>query len=343
MALQSSQTTVWEYDPHAGTIDWLNRNVVRDSENRIPEPRCFAKVMERVVPEDRESLRALAAQVLETGGDFSTEFRTIAKDGSLHWMLGKGELRRNSGNSSSKIIGVTVDISEIKRAHLQLQEFAKRLMKAQEDERKRISRELHDDIGQRVALLAMELDLLQRSLSGAHALRERVERLQAWAGELGTDLHALSHALHSSKLKHLGLGAALRELCSRVRGGASLQVELSCNGDTRCLSDEEALVLFRITQEALNNVVKHSRATSVTVTLKCSNNRVDLVVCDNGRGFDYKAESGGMGLLGMRERLRAVDGEFRISSAPNGGTKIHASVPIASRVSGAARYAAIGS
>ena len=342
LALQSSRTTVWEYHPHADTIEWLNRNILDHSEDRTPGPRCFARVLERVVPEDQESLRALAAQVLESGGDFSTEFRMIAKDGSVRWMLSKGELLQTGGDSSSKIIGVTVDISEIKRAHVQLQEFAKRLMEAQEDERKRISRELHDDIGQRVALLAMELDLMQRSLPKEHALRERVERLQASAGELGTDVHALSHALHSSKLKHLGLEAALRELCNRMRSRASLAVELNCSGDIRALPDNEALVLFRITQEALNNVVKHSRATSATITLDCSNNHADLVVSDNGRGFDCKTESGGIGLLGMRERLRAVDGEFRISSAPNGGTEIHASVPIAPRVSHMARYTVVG-
>jgi len=341
LALQSSQTTVWEFDPRADTIEWLNLNIPHDTVDLTPEPQCFTRVLERVVPEDQESLRALATQVLETGGDFSTEFRMIAKDGTVRWMLAKGELLQTGGAAWSKIIGVTVDISEIKRAHVQLQEFAKRLMEAQEDERKRISRELHDDIGQRVALLAMELDLMQRSLPKEHVLRERVERLQASAGELGTDLHALSHTLHSSKLKHLGLEAALRELCSRVRTRASLAVELNCSGDIRSLPDEEALVLFRITQEALNNVVKHSRATSATVTLDCSDNQADLVVSDNGCGFDCKAESGGIGLLGMRERLRAVDGDFHISSIPNRGTEIIASVRIAPRVSDMARHATI--
>jgi signal transduction histidine kinase len=215
-------------------------------------------------------------------------------------------------------------------------------MEAQEHERKRISRELHDDIGQRVALLAMELDLLQHSLPEENALRERVERLQASAGELGTDLHALSHALHSSKLKHLGLEAALRELCSRVRERAALAVELNCNGYTRSLPDDEALALFRITQEALSNVVKHSHATSARVTLECSDSQVHLVVSDNGCGFDCKTESGGIGLLSMRERLRAVDGEFRISSALNCGTEIHASVRNASRVPGMARHTTVG-
>src|SRR4029077_2867443 len=146
LALQSSQTTVWEFDPHADTIEWLNLNIPHDTVDLTPEPQCFTRVLERVVPEDQESLRALATQVLETGGDFSTEFRMIAKDGTVRWMLAKGEVLQTGGAAWSKIIGVTVDISEIKRAHVQLQEFAKRLMEAQEDERKRISRELHDDI-----------------------------------------------------------------------------------------------------------------------------------------------------------------------------------------------------
>jgi len=201
-------------------------------------------------------------------------------------------------------------------------------MEAQEEERKRISRELHDDIGQRVALLAIELDIVRQQLADKGALKERVALLQASTSELGTDLHLLSHALHSSKLKHLGLEAALRELCGRMSNNQGLVVELNCGKASSLVTEDEALVLYRVAQEALNNVLRHSKATKANIALEYSETRAKLVISDNGRGFDLKANSDGIGLVGMRERLRAVGGEFRIFSAAENGTEIHASVPL---------------
>jgi signal transduction histidine kinase len=201
-------------------------------------------------------------------------------------------------------------------------------MEAQEDERKRISRELHDDIGQRVALLAIELDILRQQLANESEFREHIEQLQASTSELGTDLHLLSHALHSSKLKHLGLEAALRELCSRM-SNQGLAVELNCENATDVVTEDEALALYRVAQEALNNVLRHSKATKANVVLEYSETHAKMAISDNGHGFDLAVNSDGIGLVGMRERLRAVGGEFRIFSSAESGTEIHASVPLA--------------
>jgi signal transduction histidine kinase len=258
----------------------------------------------------------------------------IAKDGTIRWMLGKGELLNKTGESVPRILGVTVDVSEVKRAQFQLQQLAKRLMEAQEEERKRISRELHDDIGQRVALLAIELDIMRQQFAAEDKgeLGERLEQLQASTSELGTDLHLLSHALHSSKLKHLGLESALRELCHRMNSKPGTLVELNCGKVSNFVTEDEALVLYRVAQEALNNVLRHSSATKATIALHYSETNAILVISDNGRGFDPAANSDGIGLVGMRERLRAVGGEFKISSAPGVGTSIYASVPLAKSI-----------
>ena len=161
-------------------------------------------------------------------------------------------------------------------------------------------------------------------------LRERVERAQTAVGELGTDLHQLSHALHSSKLKYLGLPAALRELCTRMSNKHALTINLECNEQKLSLPEEEALALFRVAQEALNNVVRHSRATSVRVALNTTATETRLLICDDGSGFDASGKSGGIGLIGMRERMRAVMGDFQIISAPGAGTEIHATVSLRS-------------
>ena len=328
LALECSRTIAWEYDPLTEMISWLDRNKSRAAGDQEPSTNLFSKVLSHVVPEDRDKLRSYAETILQTGGAFSTESRMIARDGSIRWMLIKGELLRTTGEESPRILGVTVDVSDVKRAQFQLEQLAKRLMEAQEEERRRISRELHDDIGQRVALLAIELDMVRQQLAAESELRERIEQLQMLTGELGTDLHLLSHALHSSKLKHLGLEAALRELCSRMSNNPGLVVELNCGNASNAVREDEALVLYRIAQEALNNVLRHSKATKADISLECTETQAKLVISDNGRGFDLGANSDGIGLVGMRERVRAVGGEFRIFSAAEMGTEIHASVPL---------------
>lgn len=327
MALEASRMTAWEYDPATETIAWVDRNTLREKGGEPMGPVHFADVLRHVHPDERTMLLDLANRIINEGGSFSAEFRMFAKNGSIRWMLGKGELLRKDGESGpGKIAGVTLDVSELKRTQVELQELAKRLMEAHEEERRRISRELHDDIGQRVALLGIELDLLRQLLHEDDALRERVERAQLATGELGTDLHQLSHALHSSKLKYLGLPAALRELSTRMADKHSLAIQLDCEEQKLSLPEEEALALFRVAQEALNNVVRHSRATSVRIALSYTANEVRLLVCDDGSGFDPSSKTSGIGLIGMRERMRAVLGDFQIISAPGAGTEIHATV-----------------
>lgn len=326
MALEASRMTAWEYDPATATISWVDRNTLRGRSNVVTGPVRFADVLRQVHPDDRAMLLDLANRIINEGGAFNAEFRMFGKNGSIRWMLGKGELLHKAGESPGKVAGVTLDVSELKRTQVELRELAKRLMEAHEEERRRISRELHDDIGQRVALLGIELDLVRQLLQDHEGLRERVARAQTAAGELGTDLHQLSHALHSSKLKYLGLPAALRELCTRMSDKHALAIHLDCNMQKLSLPEEEALALFRVAQEALNNVVRHSRATSVRVTLNATATEARLLICDDGSGFDASGKSAGIGLIGMRERMRAVMGDFQIISAPGAGTEIHATV-----------------
>jgi PAS domain S-box-containing protein len=343
LALEASRTTAWEYDPPTDEFVWLDRSKLRAPEWQAPASDSFTNVLSHVVPEDWARLRGLAEQILKSGGAFSTEFRMIGKDGSVRWMLGKGELSQKSTSASPKIVGVTVDVSGLKRAHLELQELAKSLMDAQEAERKKISRELHDDIGQRVALLAMELDIVGQNLPLDHELRARVDRIQSAAEELSSDLHQLSHQLHSSKLQYLGLQAALRELCKRIGEKHELIVELDCADKKPYLREEEALALYRVAQEALNNVIRHSHATKARVVLSITDTHADLAVIDDGKGFEPTSPSCGIGLIGMRERIRAVGGEFRIVSLKDRGTEIHAGVRLTGRTIRELSQAATGS
>jgi PAS domain S-box-containing protein len=266
---------------------------------------------------------------------YQMEKRFIRKDGARIWGRLHVSLRDRDHGQSPVVIAMVEDITERKaaeealtKAQGELQQLTSRLIRAQEDERRRISRELHDDVGQRLALLAVELDTLRQSLAAsrldvesqqASALRQRVE-------ELASDVHQLSHELHSTKLRHLGLDAALRDLCGQVSAQFPIAIDLSCDPRANTLPLEVAVCLFRVTQEALTNVTRHSEARDAAVAVTNDQGLVRLSIRDSGVGFAPSDQSSGLGLVSMRERLRIVGGRLHVKSRPNEGTEVTAEV-----------------
>jgi signal transduction histidine kinase len=204
------------------------------------------------------------------------------------------------------------------------------LIAAHEAERTRIAKQLHDDIGQRMAVLTMDLDLLEKALplQPADALR-RIQALSARSLELAKDIQALSHRLYPTKLEYLGLVSACASLCSDVSKQEQVDVGFCDEGVPDDLAAQVALVLFRVLQEAVANAVKHSGASRVDVALVGVADGIRLEIVDGGVGFDTDAVSnrGASGLVGMRARTRLVGGELVVRSRPGGGTSISALVP----------------
>jgi signal transduction histidine kinase len=219
----------------------------------------------------------------------------------------------------------------------ELRVLAAHLLQAQEGERRRIARELHDDLNQSLALLSVELELLGRGAPGSAAqLQERVRGLADRVRELSSDVHRLSHRLHPGKLEQLGLVAAVGSLCRELALAHAIQIDFIQEPAVRSVPLETALCLYRIVQEALRNVVKHSGARHAQVELTESTEAVCLRITDTGAGFDPAAVNGnsGLGLLSIRERLRLVGGEVAIHSRPSEGTRIDVRVPLPPLVSG---------
>ncbi len=210
-----------------------------------------------------------------------------------------------------------------KRAETEALGMSGRLLTAHEDERRRLARELHDDLTQRLARLAVEAGRLERT-AGADAAAMRKD-----LAHLSEDVHAMSYRLHPSVLDDLGLVEALRAECDRVEHSGDVRVEVEAHGVPKAVPSETSLCLFRIAQEALSNATRHGRASAVTVLLTLRDHGLQLAVADNGSGFDpaQSRERASLGLASMRERVRLLRGALDIESTPGRGTTVIAWVP----------------
>lgn len=262
---------------------------------------------------------------------FTMEYRLRRPTGDYGWVFDNGVPRYTPAGEFAGYIGSCIDISDRKRAEEGLLDLSGRLINAQEEERTRIARELHDDFSQRLALLAIQLGQVSQRLP--HSDKGLIESLQImWekTTELSADVHKLSHRLHSSKLHHVGLLAAAKSLCEETSRHHELQIEFATGDMPEEIAPDVALCFFRIIQEALNNIVKHSGAKRAQVKLSTEGSRICLRIVDAGVGFDTgsrKARSG-LGLASMRERLRIMGGSIMVRSRPMEGTEIQAEAPL---------------
>jgi PAS domain S-box-containing protein len=254
----------------------------------------------------------------------------VSLDGRpFKWLAYKFPFRDASGQVF--VGGIGIDITERVIAREALQALTGRLIHAQEEERARIARELHDDFSQRLGLLCIGLGHLWKTLPKSDAEdRARVREMLKETKELSSDLHTLSHELHSSRLEHVGLVSALRGLCKEVSEKHKIEIHFA-ECDLRLnMPKEVGLCLFRAAQEALNNVVRHSQAKSAHVELSANTSCVSLHIRDDGRGFDSDRINpvAGIGLLGMHERIRLVGGRLLVRAELTQGTEILAEVPL---------------
>jgi signal transduction histidine kinase len=237
----------------------------------------------------------------------------------------------NSLGQHVQFAGTVLDITERKQQEQAIQELSGRLIGAQEQERARIARELHDNISQQIAIVCIELQQLKDSLPGSlHEGRERAQALWHKAAAISTELQQLSHQLHSTKLKHLGVTAAVRGLCREFLEQQGIEADFQSRNIPRDLDTDIALALFRVAQESLHNVAKHSGAKQVRLELVATAAEIVLRVSDDGSGFDTGAAAhrNGLGMVSMSERLRLLGGTLSVTSKLLKGTRIEAAVPL---------------
>lgn len=318
---------VWMCDSH-GKITYLNERRVA-----FTTPNLNAAYGDTwgayIHPDDLERVIDTVSQGLKTKEPFSTEYRLRRSDGVYRWMFDVASPRVNGDGSFGGFIGSAIDTTDQKLAQLALERVSGQLIEAQEKERSRIARELHDDICQRLALLSMELQRADAS-SGSPTTKTSLEEIRKHCSEIAGDVQSLSHQLHSSKLDLLGIAAAIRGFSKEFSKQYEVDIDFSEKNVPTKLDKDVSLCLFRVAQEALHNAMKYSGVRQFSVELSGMENAIQLVVSDAGVGFDVEEAKmdRGLGLLSMQERIHLVHGSFSVESKPWHGAKVIVSVPV---------------
>jgi two-component system sensor histidine kinase UhpB len=222
--------------------------------------------------------------------------------------------------------------SALRASYNRIQDLAGRLITAQEVERSRIASDLHDDVNQQLAGLSIALSNVKRRLlaGGDGTVQEELTRLQQRTVDLADVIRNLSHELHPGVLQHVGLAAALKGHCAEFGRQYPIHVTLSAADSLDDISHEVALCLYRVAQEALRNIASHAAAHKAQVTLRSGEEGLELIIADDGQGFDL-AEArrlGGLGLISLDERVRLIGGSLAINTEPQRGTEVRVQVPL---------------
>ena len=280
-------------------------------------------------PDELERCREVYGKAFEQRGPFQLEHRLRRHDAEYRWVVTAGVPRYDADGSFVGYIGTSVDITERKLAEAAL--ASQKLIEAHEEEKTRIARELHDDISQRITLLGLHLGILKQGLPpSATGLEQEIGEMYRQIGDLASDIQALSRGLHPARLELLGLKAAVAGLCGELSNRHDITIDVHFENIPEALPPEISLCVYRVLQEALQNVLKHSVSRHAHVSLNGQINTINLTVKDSGAGFDHQeAMRGlGLGLTSMKERLKAVGGQLSIQSQRGQGTTIHAVAPL---------------
>jgi signal transduction histidine kinase len=330
LAVEAGRSVGWDWDLKSGQYLWFGdlQNMFGIQSDSYSDR--VGDLGRRVHPDDRDFVSKAIDDAIKSRKPYTAEFRVSRKDGTVRWITAMGKFYYASNGDPERMLGLAVDSTERKLAEEALSSVSRRLIQAQEQERLRIARELHDDINQRIAMLSVEADVLQQSPPRSTIeLGARLNRLRLRLSEISTEIQAISHRLHSSKLEYLGLVAACKSFCQEVAERHNVTIDFTAEGVPGGLPEEISLCLFRILQEALTNAIKHSEAQRFEAELRGASGEIRLAVRDYGVGFaaTEAMNTNGLGLISMRERISFVGGTFSITSKPMGGTEVTVRVP----------------
>jgi PAS domain S-box-containing protein len=340
--LESSSDCIMVLDLD-GMVRYINAGGIRGLEIRDPAAFLNKPMVNLWYGTERQAAIEAIARALGGGrGAFSGYCPTLAGV-SKWWDVVVTPITDGVGNVV-QLLSISRDITErkcveealvvseeaLRESYERIEYLAGRLIVAQEEERKHIARELHDDLNQQVAALALGLGKLERQLRDADTpIRNQLEKLEDRVTRLSEQIRRLSHELHSSTLEHVGISAALRLYCAEFAEMQGIPVNLKIEGNIEPMPTDSALCLYRVAQESLRNVVKHSGAKAVEIVMTGSRDAVELRITDKGRGFDPDEvkERQGLGLVSIEERVKLLRGSFEVNAKPGLGTELRVTIP----------------
>ncbi|HEX5865350.1 MAG TPA: MASE1 domain-containing protein, partial [Casimicrobiaceae bacterium] len=328
LALEAGRMGVWDWDRRTNVVTWSKEQFEIMGLPPVPGQATYKAWLGRVHPDDLASADAAVNAAIATRTEYRHEYRIVRPDGAVRWVESRAEPRFDESGECTRVMGLILDISERKQAEETSQKLSWRLLTAHEDERRRLARELHDDITQRLASLA--IDAARFESIEPRTYGEAPRSVHSELVRLSEDVHALSYRLHPSILDDLGLAEALKAECEHVSRREPVEVQVEVQHVPDGLPHDVALCIFRVAQEALRNVARHAGASVATVSLALKEGGLLLAVRDNGIGFDIDSTQSrpSLGRAGMGERVRLLGGTFHIKSTPGQGTTVSAWVPL---------------
>ena len=336
LRVDQAPVLIWTARPDT-SLDYLNGYCEQLTGRSLEELRENGW-LDFVHPEDVDRCLATYMPAFNARRPFLLEYRLRHADGRYRWFLATGVPKYGRDGTFSGYVGCDVDISERKDAEDRIQHLAGLLIEAQDAERARIARDLHDDVSQQLAGLSIAFSGLKHRLASsplASDMHEDVRALQQRTLALAENVRHVSHDLHPTVLRHVGLLAALKTYCAELERPLGTVLRCSAEGDVESIAPNAALCLYRIAQEAVRNVVAHAGAGRAEVRLLRTDDSVAITISDDGKGFDVGRSNEprkGLGLVSITERVRLAGGTVSIVSAPRKGTQVRASIPAVATV-----------
>ena len=316
----------WQRDMRTGVLTWSEETYrIFGWDPAIPV--TFSGFLQRIHPDDFAQLRAAQYDALDDKKAIDTEYRIIRPDGTIRHIYERSHAAHDQKKQLLKLEGIVLDITERKQAEDELRRLSQQLMRSQDDERRRIARELHDTTAQQLVALKINLNLISKKAHGLdEASRKNLEESLALADRSFNEVRTLSYLLHSPQLDQLGMSGTVKDYVGGFARRTGIRIKLKVAPGVDDMPVECQMTLYRIIQETLANIHRHSGSASASINLSRTDHEARLEVRDRGRGIPAPeklggknpAQSFGVGIPGMRERLRQLNGHLEIKSSPRG-------------------------
>jgi two-component system sensor histidine kinase UhpB len=340
IAAESTSDFIYEWDIQTGRLEWFGAVDECLGYKTGQFPRTFEGWKAKIHPDDLPSITASIEDAMK-GAPLPSEieYRIRTRTGAYRYWLGRGRALRDKSGEIYKWIGACTDIThrkeaeeQLRRSQTELLALTERLLTTEEEQQRSLARELHDDFNQRLAALSHDLAAIEAGWPSnvSSETKKRMDTAEARLADLSDDIRRLAHRLHPATLEIMGLQGALRELCLETSKHGQCSVRFVSRGLPKKFPRDLALCLYRVTQESIRNLTRHSRSGTATVTLSVAKRSIRLSIKDDGVGFDPAAvgEKGGLGLISMKERVRLAGGVLSIESRPGKGTQVVAKAPL---------------